>query len=243
MALTCSLLGHEFGDPELAREREERGSEVITSVREVVVCERCGAERVLSENTEIAAVVDEDEVDLAPPVGSDATDEVGAAADEADAATDDSDADAATDDEDAFDLEETPDPAEEDAIILTDGPDEREYGEWPTEAGYDYRPWNPDELLSGPDDGDPSGPTVAEAVGSDLDGSAAGASDADGVDDAAGDLDAGVEPAAEPASARDATYACGSCGYTVEAFRTSLRRGDACPSCRRGYLRDAERNH
>ncbi|MFC6836644.1 DUF7093 family protein [Halomarina ordinaria] len=295
MALKCSLLGHEFGDAELDREREERGSEVVTSVREVVVCEHCGAERVISENTEVTAVVDEDVLDAGDEPGEGETDtdtdtdiDTGTDAPSDPEAPDEADGPDGPDDG----SEDPPDPAEEDAVILTDAPEEREYGEWPAEEGHGYRPWNPDELLSEARRDD-DGPTVAEAAGLDpeavdADAGADAASDAlaDDADDPDGTTDAnagtvedtgaasptgdtgvevltggpdeaddpgsdpdvdadlapGVEPAAGPASDPDVTYVCGSCGYAVEAFATSLRAGDACPECRVGYLGTAERN-
>ncbi|MGM0605329.1 MAG: DUF7093 family protein [Halobacteriota archaeon] len=55
MGLRC-LLGHDFGEPELKREREEQGSEVVVTVREITVCSRCGAEQVVSENKEVTSV-------------------------------------------------------------------------------------------------------------------------------------------------------------------------------------------
>ncbi|MEE6211049.1 oxidoreductase [Salarchaeum sp. III] len=56
MGLRCSLLGHDFGEPEVEREREERGNEVVETVREVKICERCGSESVVSENTEVRSI-------------------------------------------------------------------------------------------------------------------------------------------------------------------------------------------
>ncbi|MFB6152764.1 MAG: hypothetical protein ABEJ27_00785 [Halodesulfurarchaeum sp.] len=56
MGLRCSLLGHDFGDSITEREREERGQEVVTTVREVRECRRCGTEQVVSENTEVRRV-------------------------------------------------------------------------------------------------------------------------------------------------------------------------------------------
>lgn len=56
MGVTCSLLGHDYGDVETDREREERGDEVIVTTRELRVCSRCGAELVMSENTEVRPV-------------------------------------------------------------------------------------------------------------------------------------------------------------------------------------------
>lgn len=55
MGLRC-LLGHDFDEPELKREREERGNEVVVTIREVKTCARCGAEQVVSENKEVTSV-------------------------------------------------------------------------------------------------------------------------------------------------------------------------------------------
>ncbi|GGM69681.1 hypothetical protein J2752_001928 [Halarchaeum rubridurum] len=72
MGLTCSLLGHEYGEPETEREREERGDEVVEYVRTVEYCERCGRERIVSESTEVRSVRQ------APPsVAGDADDAAG----------------------------------------------------------------------------------------------------------------------------------------------------------------------
>ncbi|MFW5938799.1 MAG: DUF7093 family protein, partial [Halanaeroarchaeum sp.] len=55
MGIRCSMFGHAFGEPEVEREREERGSEVVTVEREVEICQRCGERNVISENTEVTA--------------------------------------------------------------------------------------------------------------------------------------------------------------------------------------------
>ncbi|MFC7166772.1 DUF7093 family protein [Halospeciosus flavus] len=64
MGLKCSLLGHDYGDVEVERSREEQGNEVVETVREVKHCERCGAESVVSENTEVRTAVDAETVGL-----------------------------------------------------------------------------------------------------------------------------------------------------------------------------------
>jgi hypothetical protein len=56
MSLKCSLLGHVYGDTEVRRERKEDGSELVETVREVKVCERCGETLVVSETTEVTTV-------------------------------------------------------------------------------------------------------------------------------------------------------------------------------------------
>ena len=56
MVLRCSLLGHNYGEPEVDREREERGSEVVLTVTEFEACQRCGERNVISENTEVTSI-------------------------------------------------------------------------------------------------------------------------------------------------------------------------------------------
>ncbi len=55
MGLKC-LLGHDFTEPEIERAREEDGQEVVTTVREVKTCTRCGETQVVSENTEVTTI-------------------------------------------------------------------------------------------------------------------------------------------------------------------------------------------
>ncbi|CQR51200.1 MULTISPECIES: DUF7093 family protein [Haloferax] len=64
MGLTCRLLGHSYGDAETEREREERGDEVVVSIREIQVCSRCGHEQVMSENKEVTAIRTPEEVGM-----------------------------------------------------------------------------------------------------------------------------------------------------------------------------------
>ena len=55
MGVRC-LLGHDFNEPELQREREEQGDEVIVTVREEKTCTRCGYSKTVSENKEITSI-------------------------------------------------------------------------------------------------------------------------------------------------------------------------------------------
>ncbi|MFC6826748.1 DUF7093 family protein [Halopelagius fulvigenes] len=64
MGLKCRLLGHEYGDPELERERQENGDEVVVTIRELQVCERCGTEHLVSENKEVTSIRSPSEVGL-----------------------------------------------------------------------------------------------------------------------------------------------------------------------------------
>jgi hypothetical protein len=56
MGLRCSLLGHDYGDSFVERDREERGNEVVVTERELTECLRCGAEKVTTENTEVRSL-------------------------------------------------------------------------------------------------------------------------------------------------------------------------------------------
>ncbi|WP_440990615.1 DUF7093 family protein [Haloarchaeobius baliensis] len=68
MGLMCSLRGHDWSERELEDERDERGNEVVLTVREYEVCSRCDSRNLVSENTEVTSVAkaggaDDDEAD------------------------------------------------------------------------------------------------------------------------------------------------------------------------------------
>jgi len=167
MGLRC-LLGHDFDEPELRREREEDGNEVVTTVTEVKTCARCGETQVVSENTEVttmeqltdeaAAGAETTEAGPTPGVGGerDAADDVGADAVATDAAATSGGAEDAGPTVDATD-------DVDDAVIIDDGPS----------AGADDRP--EDGAASGDDR-----PASADYEGDATD--AAGAAGADGED-------------------------------------------------------------
>jgi hypothetical protein len=144
MSLWCSLLGHRFEGPEVEREREERGEEVVTVSREVETCGRCGERRVVSENTEVRTVDPApDDLEDEPPAsdhdeGPDAGG-FGGVVERSEAV----DRESATDTPGV--VEETPDPTDEDAEILTEASSsgEREPGEWPSEPGSEDDPARP----------------------------------------------------------------------------------------------------
>lgn len=159
MGLKCSILGHAYEPEGVEREREEQGSEVVTVVRELERCTRCGDERVVSESTEVTTVVEGDEVgldeeatgaDAGPPPDADAGGGAGTgtgagtgpAGDERASGIDEGPAAGAGADPDIDDLIDEDidpeDPEKDDAEILTDEPEEeRRPGEWPDDADPD----------------------------------------------------------------------------------------------------------
>lgn len=51
MGFRCSILGCEYAEQRHEREREQRGEEVVLTVREYEECRHCGDKRLISENT------------------------------------------------------------------------------------------------------------------------------------------------------------------------------------------------
>ncbi|MEY7848921.1 hypothetical protein AB7C87_06905 [Natrarchaeobius sp. A-rgal3] len=119
MVLRCSLLGHAYGEPEVQREREERGSEVVVTVQEFEECARCGERNVISENTEVKSLVTDSD-DRSRPDDSEP---------ESTTQRPDPDAEvAATADEepDVAETAATPDESDTDAVIVDAEPTEEE---------------------------------------------------------------------------------------------------------------------
>lgn len=229
MGFKCSLLGHDFADPETEREREERGDEVVTTIREVAHCTRCEETTVVSESKEVTAIVEPERADEPPEgtdrVGEDAYDEPGGTpqGDTEEPLADDTLAppDEAT--AEAIESLADRDPAEEDAEILEDdeGPRERAPGQWPD----DDEPWEPSGTTESAPDAEPAAeaePTVAEAA-------------------AAGSESAPTDGGDDGLLIPEGSYVCPACGFTTTVDGSSLRAGDACPECQRDYL-EGERN-
>ncbi|MYL16684.1 hypothetical protein GLW36_08475 [Halorubrum terrestre] len=180
MGLRC-LLGHDFGEPELQREREEEGDEVVTTVKEVKTCARCGETQIVSENTEVTTMeqlADEAAANAAGGGDADAaaTPEVGSGPGPTErtpgSASGGVDADDAASGTGGVTLDEEPEAGSDDAVILDD------------------------------DAGDEAPETAAGASpeGSDAPGSATERPDTAGGSDAAG----GAAPADEDAELLDA---------------------------------------
>ncbi|MCU4718470.1 DUF7093 family protein [Halapricum hydrolyticum] len=71
MSLKCSIFGHSFEESTVEREREEQGSEVVITIREVQTCTRCGETRVVSENKEVTTLETPDDVGMVPEESAD----------------------------------------------------------------------------------------------------------------------------------------------------------------------------
>ena len=120
MGLRC-LLGHDFGEPEVEREREEEGNEMVVTIREVKTCQRCGERQIISENKEVTAIRSAEDVGLDDE--AEPTEPTHPAVDEDEAA--------AADEE----FEPPADADEDDGVILDEEPPGREPGQWPDREG------------------------------------------------------------------------------------------------------------
>lgn len=184
MGLRCSLLGHDFGEPEIEREREERGNEVVETVREVKTCEHCGSESVVSENTEVRSIKPNPMETESDDADEDHSDDEESDLQSAVQRVDDSGTSGVADELDDVSA------AEDDGVILEDDADEdvdvdREPGQWPDAD--DTRQDERDAMVA------------SDAAGANA--SAPGLGEGDTVDDAdaAVEANAGTTPDATPA--------------------------------------------
>jgi hypothetical protein len=262
MGLRCSLLGHDYGEPEIEREREEQGNEVVVTVREFKECSRCGDRSVVSENKEVTAIEDPEPNPEPPESQAVETEPVNAV----DAGTT-SDVEEPSTFDDGF---EPPESAEEDDGVILDDDDEAEaepddddergHGEWPasddTEESTDrgHGEW-PD--ADGEDEGFDARPDDGD--GADVEfGGGLTPEDAPEVEDDAEFVEAEPQSSSSATTAQedtgftrareapkpdqaaettlDADLVCPECGHVDDVTDSSLRAGDICPECRKGYL-------
>ncbi|WP_290815495.1 hypothetical protein [Halovivax sp.] len=246
MVVRCSLLGHDFGAPEIERQREERGSEVVVTVEEYEECSRCGTRNVLSENTEVKT--------LAPEPSGEPTGSAGESAEPPvdQAAGGSAEPEGTVEDEPTVPTDEDGEPITDDAEILDDsgGDDgeERDRGEWPSADDVGAPAEERGEPRAWPEDDREDGPG-----GSDQLAASADVDDGEGEsgDDAPADRDpaSGIESAGEaptpgegaPPDGVPSEFFCPRCEFVAPSDRGSLRAGDICPECKRGYLGERER--
>lgn len=260
MGFRCSLLGHDYGESTTEEEREERGNEVVVTVRELETCERCGAETVISENTEVRSIdagVDDgaaaDAVGPEPAVDADGDDEAGGVDDEFGDASPEADDGVILEDDDDRDPGEWP---EEDATADEDMDAPESDDEAVADAGDEVEPADDadldrngtgeaTDLTEWPDpgvedegyDARPGGDDVDVEFGGSLQPEAATA-DADETEEFVSASGSGITSTGpvERSDDVDTVLVCPECEFTEESVATSQRPGDICPECRRGYL-------
>lgn len=258
MGLQCSILGHSFEPAGVEREREEQGSEVVTTEREIERCRRCGTERVVSESTEVTAVVDgeavglEDDSDadagVSADTGADAGDTAGGglagAVDRSDADRDDG---AEADDDAGRSPAATADDRGSASGLSEDAYDDRRFDDEPpdpeTEDAEILTDDDPEsERAPGqwPDDTETDDEPDSDDVVDESDGR--GEAD-DAIDVADGEDETTPEIQGEESlsgiTVPEGEIVCPECGFRIQA-RSGYRGGDSCPECS-AWL-EAERN-
>lgn len=233
MGLQCSILGHAFEDAGVERERTEQGSEVVTTEREIERCRRCGKERVVSESTEVAAVVDASDVDIE----TDETEMVDDAADVNDTAE-------ATSEEIGGGLSG--------AIERSEGEEDAETAPFEGEAssGSEATARDTAEDLGGPEEESaPADPGEEDAeILTDDDSERNPGEWPDDTEQEADETEELTEPPSDPEveerslsgiTVPEGEIVCPECAFRVEA-NSGYRAGDPCPNCN-AWL-EAERN-
>jgi hypothetical protein len=256
MSFKCSVFGHRYGDPEVQREREEQGSEVVITIEEIETCKRCGETRVVSENKEVTTLETPSDI-----VGDDL-------ADEDDGETDTpASAGETTGDQPA----EMPDPPAggDDAELIDEaeaggvdppGGSTTHAGEATADAG--GRQTDAGEPATGapaegavddstPDSDQDDAVILEEDADADEDREPGawpdeGDSDDDGVEEWAPSTDSelrpveeeqpDVEPTSSAVTVPEGIFHCPECGFRTDVESSSLRAGDFCPECHRGSL-------
>ena len=244
MGVKCSLLGHDYGDADVERERAEDGDEVVRTARRVERCRNCGHERTVSENTEVTSL------EAAAGVVREPDGTVVAAA-EGDFETA-SEADGGiTIDEVTEDTDENESPSPAPAAEPGDGEREqiarietgstvdevrhagpkRAPGEWPTEPG--------ESISTSASRNDQGGLDSTGSLASVEASTTSWPSESDTSASTAAKT-VGDRPDRDRLSG--ASLECSSCGFSAVAAESSLRAGDICPGCQHGYLAFETRN-
>lgn len=251
MSYKCAILGHNYGDAEVEREREEDGKEVVITIREVETCARCGETRVVSENKEVTTletaadiVADDLEEESADSPAEPETEPTpagttGDASQDGGAGSGPPIPDAEADDDSPPVPEDAP---EDDAVILDDGEsdeDEREPGEWPEEETEQSEV----EELDGTeeersDDADRSDGARGPGEWPDEE-----TEQSDDEWEPPSDIDpqpeterSSIESTGNAITVPEGVFYCPSCEFSTAVESSSLRAGDFCPECHKAAL-------
>ena len=262
MGLRC-LFGHEFEGREVERDRREDGAEVVVAYRTVETCARCGRRRVVSENKEIKPLRTGEEP-ASTPAAEASTGESGSppapapasapdAGVESTTTSGDDGADAASPPEtappDASPAPEPTDASDDAAIILDDTTPSADADE----SAADTEAADTSDADDTPAAGEAGEAAAWPAADADDDGfdaetptpggptASTGADPAPWPDEGTVERDRNgtrfVRPESADGDVDGATELhCPNCATAHAAASSSLRPGDVCPDCRKGYL-------
>jgi len=186
MSIKCSLLGHDFGETTVEREREEEGTEVVITITEMETCTRCGESRVVSENKEVTTLETPDDGGRAAG-GSGPT---SGGADETTASSDATDEFATTAGEGTDTADQT------DAVILDDDSDVEAGAQAEARGGEPTIPDAESDAAAGSEPDDDDAVIIGDAEGDD---------ETDTAEKSGGDTGAADVTETEPATGGDDT--------------------------------------
>jgi ssDNA-binding Zn-finger/Zn-ribbon topoisomerase 1 len=249
MSFKCSVFGHRYGDPDVEREREEQGSEVVITIKETETCKRCGETRVVSENKEVTTLETPSDI-----VGDDIAEEEEEAA--AESATP-SEPPAETPEPAA----ETPEPAVEggdDAELIDDAetsaPETGDTTGGGETSDFDAPDLGPTETEEAPDADEDDAVILEEDDESEVDEERDPGQWPDEAEDEeeaedddwtpstdeelrpVEDEQPEVQPTSNAVTVPEGEFYCPECDFTTDVESSSLRAGDFCPECHRGSL-------
>jgi len=252
MSFKCSVFGHRYGDPDVEREREEQGSEVVITIKETETCKRCGETRVVSENKEVTTLETPSDI-VGDDIAEDEDDET------AEPATP-TEPSAGTPEPPSEPPAETPEPAVEgdDAELIDEaetsatetgdtsgageasdfdppdlGPTETE--EAPDADEDDAVILEEDEESEADDERDP-GQWPDEAEGDDEEDDDEWTPSTDQELRPVEEEQPDVQPTSNAVTVPEGEFYCPECDFTTDVESSSLRAGDFCPECHRGSL-------
>jgi ssDNA-binding Zn-finger/Zn-ribbon topoisomerase 1 len=247
MSFKCSVFGHAYGDAEIERNREEDGSEVVTTIRETQTCKRCGEERIVSENKEVttletAADIVADDLEEEESEGE-AEDEEPAQAPEPAAEPPETqhdaeilDAETAQPAADPTPADSTDEPVQNGAPTVTEQQNAGEGTVPEAESGAETDPETDDGVILDDEDEeaeDRSPGEWPEEPGDDEDDWKP-ETEIDPTPE-----EPTVEPTGSAVTVPDGQFHCPECEFTTPVEESSLRAGDFCPECHRGTLEHA----
>ncbi|RRJ28933.1 DUF7093 family protein [Halocatena pleomorpha] len=263
MGLKCSFLGHQFEEPRLVNEREERGDDVIDVKRRVMVCSICGERRVLAERKEITKqTIDEREHENTETLddASETIDDSDLEATESDqeqtddpAGIDDTDAEssgfAGVDIVDSDSTEPTEAPTEEhrdDGVILSeDDTISRSPSNWSTESDDHLgESWHPATKTHPHQREERELPDVITAAADDgeiLASASTGATERDTASRMSTEAttdESTTDTEQNSSEFNEEVIFCSTCEFSVLAANSPFRSGDICPQCHDAYLTD-----
>ncbi len=245
MDVRCSILGHNYQETEVERDRERRGDEEVITIREFQECRRCGHRDLVSENKHVRSisVADADSDAAEAEATSDAAADEPAEEPPTDAGTanDDTDRDPGEWPEDETTSDERSGPEDPTAWPEHDGREDEGYSAEPSDGeapNVEFEGGLTPQARTPPEDG--GGEVLTDEDSSDEPQQYVGpeASDQpDSIELPKGDTSAGTT---EPPGYVDMEYYCPNCGFSAGEESASLRTGDICPNCHAGYLGERE---